>query len=230
MVKALDDVSFSCEKGTVYGIVGPNGSGKTTCLRLIAGIIHPTSGQISVEGISLNTDFDKVREKVGYVSSTAQPYERLTPKEILMFSGRLAGLGKNLESRIEFIINDLGISDFQNRFCGTLSSGMRQRVEIGRALVHNPNVLIFDEPLTGLDIVARRNLIDQFKQLKNSEKILLFSTHIPEELERLCDNILILNRGKLVEQGAVQELKDKYSTNNLENMLLTIIIGGGVKT
>ena len=225
VIKAIDDVSFSCKKGGVYGIIGPNGSGKTTCLRLISGVLHPTSGRVSVEGIDLSKDFDKVRVKVGYVSCTAQPYEQLTPKEILYFCGRLAGLGEHLDSTINSIIDDLGIRDFQDRYCGTLSTGMRQRVVIARALIHNPNILVFDEPLTGLDIITRRNLIDQLHQLKSSDKTLLFSTHIPEEAERLCDIILILNHGKLVEQGAVPELKQKYSTDNLEDMFLAILAG-----
>jgi sodium transport system ATP-binding protein len=221
-VQAVANLSFSCRPGLIYGLVGPNGSGKTTCMRILSGVFNPTSGTVKVAGIDLVDNFDEVRQKVGYVSTTAQPYNHLTPKELLLYCGRLAQVD-NLKESVNSIIKQLGIEEFQNRHCGELSTGMRQRVAIARALIHEPEVLIFDEPTVGLDILARREVLDLLATIKSTDRTMLFSTHIPEEAEKLCDYLLIISKGRLIAEGTPSEVLEKTKTDKLEDAFIKIL-------
>jgi sodium transport system ATP-binding protein len=221
-IQALADLSFSCRPGLTYGLIGPNGSGKTTCLRILSGIFSPTSGTVKVAGIDLANNFDKVRQKVGYVSTTAQSYNHLTPREFLIYCGRLAQVD-NLEGRVSLLIKQLGIKEFQDRHCGELSTGMKQRVAIARALVHEPEVLIFDEPTVGLDILGRREVLDLLATIKSAGRTILFSTHIPEEAEKICDYLLIISKGQLIAEGTPYEILTKSGTDNLEDAFIKFL-------
>jgi sodium transport system ATP-binding protein len=221
-IRALDNLSFSCRPGLICGLIGPNGSGKTTCLRILSGVLRPTSGTVQVAGVDLANDFDKVRQKVGYVSTTARPYNHLTPKEFLLYCGRLAQVA-SLDERVCKLIHELGIEEFQDRHCGELSTGMKQRVAIARALVHEPEVLLFDEPTVGLDILGRRDVLDLLVKLKSASRTIIFSTHIPEEAERLCDYLLIISRGQLLAEGSPSEILMKSGVGNLEDAFIKLL-------
>ena len=221
-IAALDNLSFSCNPGLVYGLIGPNGSGKTTCLRVLSGVIRPTIGMVKVAGIDVVNDFDNVRHKVGYVSSTAQPYNHLTPKEFLLYCGGLARV-KDLDKRVRVLIQQLRIEEFQDRLCGALSTGMKQRVVIAKALVHEPEVLLFDEPTVGLDILSRRDVLDLLVALKSAGRTILYSTHIPEEAERLCDHLMIMLKGQLIAKGSPCDILKKSGASNLEDALINLL-------
>jgi sodium transport system ATP-binding protein len=221
-VQALANVSFSCCPGLIYGLIGPNGAGKTTCLRIVSGLVRPTAGTIKVAGIDLITDPDKVRQKIGYVSTTAQAYSRLTARELLIYCGRLAQT-ENLDEAVDTLIRQMGICEFQDRYCGELSTGMKQRLAIARALVHNPEVLIFDEPTVGLDILARRDVLEMLATLKCAGRTILFSTHIPEEAKKLCDYFLVISGGRLVAEGTFSEVLIMAKAEDLEEALVKIL-------
>jgi sodium transport system ATP-binding protein len=221
-IQALDNLCFSCSPGLIYGLIGPNGSGKTTCLRILSGLIQPTTGTVNVAGVDLMRNFDEVYKRVGYVSSEAQPYNYLTPREFLLYCGRLAQVG-NLHERVDSLMQQLGIDRFQNRLCGALSTGMKQRVAIARAIVHEPEVLIFDEPTAGLDILSRRDVLDMLATHKSAGRTILFSTHSPAEAQALCDCLLIVSNGRIIAKGTTCEILTKSGTDNLEDAFITLL-------
>ena len=217
-VRAVDGVSFECRPGEVLGLLGPNGAGKTTTLRILATILQPTSGSASVAGCDVASDPDGVRRHLGYVSAATGIYERLTGRETLMYYGRLHGMSEDaLIRRAEDVIRFLRMEDFADRLAGRLSSGQRQKVSLARAIVHDPKVLILDEPTANLDIIVARNVLDFVADAKRSGRAILLSTHHFHEVERLCDRVVIVDRGRLVATGTREELLAKTGTTTLED-------------
>jgi len=207
-VIAINDLNFTVNKGEIFGLLGPNGAGKTTTLRIISTILKPTSGDVVVEGVSVSKNPDGIKKIVGFLTGETRLYERLTPRETFYYFGRLYNMKDNeIEERIKNINLILKLEDIMDRRISELSDGMKQKVSIGRTIIHNPEVFILDEPLTGLDIFARRSVAKFIRRSKSEGKTILLSTHVMSEVEELCDSVGFLYKGKLLEVGGKEEIK-----------------------
>jgi sodium transport system ATP-binding protein len=223
-IRAVDNVSFTCQPGKIYGLLGANGAGKTTTLRMLATILEPTDGTAIVYGYDVVDDPEKVRANVGFLSTATALYPRLTAQELVEYFGRLNGLDEaTLKKRVDDIFNRLEMNDFRDRRCDKLSTGMKQKTSIARTLVHDPPVMIFDEPTTGLDVMTARTIINFISDCRERGKAIIFSTHIMSEVERLCDSIGIIHDGKLLAEGTVSELRAKYAEHNIEEIIVKVI-------
>jgi sodium transport system ATP-binding protein len=206
-VKAVDGVSFAVGPGEMVGLLGANGVGKTTTMRLLATLLKPTAGTARIGGCDVVADPLGVRRRLGYLSATTGVPDRLTPREVLASFGRLHGLADDeLEGRVPALLATLGISGSADRPCGRLSTGQRQRVSLGRALVHDPPALVLDEPTSGLDVVGARDLLDLLERLRGEGRAILISTHRLHEIERRCDRFLIIHAGRIVAAGSRAEM------------------------
>src|SRR5215470_1204129 len=223
-VKAVDDVSFVCRPGEIYGLLGANGAGKTTTLRMLATILEPTDGTAVVCGYDVIEQPEKVRAHVGFLSTATALYPRLSAQELVEYFGRLNGLDEaTLKKRVGDIFNRLDMNGFRDRRCDKLSTGMKQKTSIARTLVHDPPVMIFDEPTGGLDVMAARSIVEFIRECRDRGKTVIFSTHIMTEVEKLCDVIGIIQSGKLLAHGTVSELRAKYSEHNLEEIIVKVV-------
>jgi sodium transport system ATP-binding protein len=223
-VRAVNEVSFICKPGQIYGLLGANGAGKTTTLRMLATILEPTSGTARVAGFDLMKDPENVRANVGFLSTATALYGRLTAQEMVEYFGRLYGLDDpTIERRIDQIFTRLEMNDFRDRRCDKLSTGMKQKVSIARTLVHDPPVMIFDEPTLGLDVMAARTIVQFVRECRDHGKTVIFSTHIMSEVEKLCDNIGIIHDGMLLAEGTLTELRQKYGLQDLEDIFVSIV-------
>ena len=221
---AVDNVSFGCEKGEIFGLLGPNGAGKTTTLRMITTILKPTSGTATVNGFDICKESDEVRKQIGFVSADTGLYERLTPREILRYFGRLSKYPlEKLDDRLDAVIAMLQMSAFADSRCEKLSTGMRQKVSIGRAIIHDPPVLIMDEPTTGLDVLTSQMVHELVRKFREMEKCVVFSSHIMSEPEKLCDRIGIIHDGKLLAIGNMEELREQTGKHYLEDIFLDVV-------
>jgi sodium transport system ATP-binding protein len=223
-IRAVENVSFSCKPGQIYGLLGANGAGKTTTLRMLATILEPTDGTAIICGYDVVEQPEKVRSNVGFLSTATALYPRLTAQELVEYFGRLNGLDEStLKKRVDDIFNRLDMNGFRDRRCDKLSTGMKQKTSIARTLVHDPPVMIFDEPTTGLDVMTARTIIGFIADCRDRGKTVIFSTHIMSEVERLCDHIGIIHDGKLLAEGTLAELRAKYSEHNLEEIMFKIV-------
>src|SRR5690242_13451475 len=223
-IRAVDGVSFTCQPGKIYGLLGANGAGKTTTLRMLATILEPTDGTAVVCGFDVVDQPEKVRANVGFLSTATALYPRLTAQELVEYFGRLNGLDEpTLKKRTDDIFNRLDMNGFRDRRCDKLSTGMKQKTSIARTLVHDPPVMIFDEPTTGLDVMTARTIIGFIADCRDRGKTVIFSTHIISEVERLCDHVGIIHGGKLLAEGTVAELRSKYSEHNLEEIIVRVV-------
>jgi sodium transport system ATP-binding protein len=205
-------------------LLGANGAGKTTTLRMLATILEPTEGTAVICGYDVVDDPEKVRANVGFLSTATALYPRLTAQELVEYFGRLNGLDEaTLKSRVDDIFNRLDMNGFRDRRCDKLSTGMKQKTSIARTLVHDPPVMVFDEPTTGLDVMTARTIIGFIADCRDRGKTVIFSTHIMSEVERLCDHVGIIHDGKLLEEGTVPELRTKYSEHNLEEIIVKVV-------
>ncbi len=221
---AVENVSFSCDKGEIYGLLGPNGAGKTTTLRMVTTILKPTAGTATINGFDVVRQAQEARKHLGFVSSDTGLYERLTPREILLYFGRLSKMSDdNLKSRIDELVSLLQMDGFMDSRCEKLSTGMKQKVSIARSIVHDPPVIIMDEPTVGLDVLSSQMLYKFILQCKEAGKCLLFSTHIMSEAEKLCDRIGIIHNGKLLAVGSLDELREKSGMHYLEDIFLSVV-------
>jgi len=207
-VRAVNGVSFTARPGTVFGLLGPNGAGKTTTLRIIATVLRPTEGTARVGGVDVRRDPAGVRRQIGFLSASTGLYDRLNPREMLAYFGTLYGMqGAALEARIDALVDLFEMRDFQDRPCGVLSSGQKQKTSIARALIHDPPVLILDEPTSSLDVLVARTVVERIDALRSSRRTILLSTHIMSEAERLCDEVAFLYRSKIQQNGPREEIK-----------------------
>ena len=223
-IRAVDNVSFTCEPGKIYGILGANGAGKTTTLRMLATILEPTDGTAIIQGFDVVEHPEKVRANVGFLSTATALYPRLSAQEMVEYFGRLNGLDEpTLKKRIDEIFQRLNMNEFRDRRCDKLSTGQKQKTSIARTLVHDPPVMIFDEPTTGLDVMTARTIIGFISDCRDRGKTVIFSTHIMSEVERLCDHIGIIHGGKLLEEGTLTELRAKHNEHNLEEIIVKVV-------
>ncbi len=225
-IRAVDGVSFRCDPGKIYGLLGANGAGKTTTLRMLATILQPTDGSARVAGFDITEQPEQVRAQVGFLSTATALYGRLTARELVEYFGRLNGLnGGALRRRTDELFALLGISDFADRRCDKLSTGMKQKVSIARTLVHDPPVMIFDEPTVGLDVMAARTIVGFIRDCRNRGKTVIFSTHVMSEAEKLCDTIGIIHNGKLLAEGSLSELRARSGLDDLEEIFVRTVEG-----
>jgi len=206
--EAVADLSFAIAPGEIYGLLGPNGAGKTTTLRTLVGILLPTRGRVQVAGVDVVEDPTAVRARLGFLTNTTGLYPRLTGRELLRYFGRLFGLRPDATAaRIETLARALQLDPFFDRRCEALSTGERQRLSIARAVLHDPAVLVLDEPTAGLDVLASRFLRDFVRAERDRGKAVVFSTHYLAEAELLCDRIGLLHRGRLLAEGTPAALR-----------------------
>ena len=223
-IRAVDNVSFVCKPGQIYGLLGANGAGKTTTLRMLATILEPTDGTAVVCGHDVIDDPQKVRANVGFLSAATALYPRLTAQEMVEYFGHLNGLDDStLKKRVDDIFNRLDMNSFRDRRCDKLSTGMKQKTSIARTLIHDPQVMIFDEPTIGLDIMTARTIIGFIRECRERGKTVIFSTHVMSEVEKLCDTIGIIQSGKLLAEGSLAELRARYSETDLEEIFVKIV-------
>lgn len=216
-INAVDTVTFNCKAGEIYGLLGPNGAGKTTTLRLLSTALKPTSGSAEVNGHDIVREADAVRADIGFLSSATGLYRRLTAREMIEYFGELNNLkNEALKRRVDELVELMGIGEFANRKCDKLSTGQKQRVSICRSIVHDPPVMIFDEPAEGLDIIAAEIIVKFIKTCRDQGKCVIFSSHIMREAEELCDRIGIINKGRLITEGTLGDLKKRYDAKDLD--------------
>lgn len=224
---ADNDISFKAKEGTVVGILGPNGAGKTTLLRMIGGILEPTEGTITFDGLSYKNNEIEIKRNISYLSGNTKIYNTFTCYELLKMCADIYGVEK---SKIDFIIkeisNKLNMDDFLYSKIGNLSTGQTQRVNIARCLVHNPKYYILDEATSGLDIISSQIILDFIKEERNKNKTILYSTHYMEEAENICDYVIMINKGEIIKEGTPKDIKKQTNTTNLRDAFFTLI--GGV--
>ena len=224
MVCAVDRMSFSCKPGEIYGLLGANGAGKTTAMRMLATILIPTEGTAMVGGFDVVKEPQKVRMCLGFLSTATALYGRLSAQELVEYFGRLHGLDETtLRRRIGDIFDRLEMNDFRDRRCDNLSTGMKQKVSIARTLVHDPSVMIFDEPTVGLDVIATRTIARFIRECRDAGKTVIFSTHVMREAEKLCDRIGIIHDGKLLAEGTLSELRARFGLQDLEEIFVRVV-------
>lgn len=218
---AVNGVSFEVSPGEVYGLLGPNGAGKTTTLRMILGLLAPTSGRASIAGYHSDVAPEEVKRRVGLVSTSAGLYPHLTVEELLTFFADLYMLKwQTIQEEIERLCELLDISELRSRRCSTLSTGQKQRVNLARALIHRPEVLLMDEPTGGLDVLGSQVIFELIRHLKTEDKAIILSTHRLDEAEHLCDRIGLLHRGSIVSEGTLEELRGQTGCHSLVEMFL----------
>ena len=220
-VRAVDGVDLTCRGGEIVGLLGANGAGKTTALRMLSTILRPTSGQAWVVGHEVREAPERVRENLGFYSASTALYPKITPRETLRFFARVNRFPrKQVDERVEELIESFGIQDFADSRVEKLSSGMKQKVSIARTVAHDPPVLIFDEPTVALDVLNAIELRRIIGKLRDRGKAILFSTHIMSEAEQLCDRIAIIHHGRILATGTLQELREATGHHYLEEIFV----------
>ncbi len=206
-VVAVSDVSFTALPGRVMALLGPNGAGKTTTLRMLATILTPTSGTAVIDGLDVREEPLMVRRRLGYISGDTGVYERMTAREMVMYFGRLHQLGeREIRTRVEEIIEMLDMGSFADRMAGTYSAGQKQKLSIARTIIHDPPVLVFDEPTANLDVLVSRTVIDFLTDSKARGKCVVLSTHVLSEADRLADDVAIIHQGRILARGTKEEV------------------------
>jgi sodium transport system ATP-binding protein len=220
-VLAVAGLDLTVHAGEVLGLLGPNGAGKTTTLRMLAGILPPSEGRITLNGLDIRERPLDAKQRIGFLSGDTQLYQRLTPREVLAYFGRLYSMEEaRLAARIEALIHDLEMASFASRPCATLSAGQKQRANIARAFLHEPDLLILDEPTTALDVLSGRFIVEAIRGRRAAGKAILFSTHIMSEAEYLCDRITLMHEGRAVDSGTLTELLARTGAHNLTDAFL----------
>lgn len=228
-VTALKHVSLHIQEGEVLGLLGENGAGKTTLLRSIATLMEPSSGSIKVASFDTVKQSAEVKKRLGVLfGSETGLYERLTARENLEYFASLYGLGKHeTKVRIEKLAKMFGMRDYLDRKVGGFSKGMRQKVAIARTILHDPDIVLFDEPTTGLDITSSNVFRQLVHQLKHEGKTIIFSSHIVEEVTMLCDRVAMIHKGELVYEGTLEKLYEEEGSNDLNYIFMSKLVRGG---
>lgn len=224
VVKAVDGISIEAHPGRVFGLLGVNGAGKTTMLRMLSTVIKPTSGRATVAGYDVVEDAQKVRASIGFMSNSTALYGRLTSLEVLRYFGELYGLqGAKLNQRLDFVVEKLNLHEFKDRLCDKLSTGQKQRVSIARTILNDPPVLFFDEPTSGLDVVTSQSVMEFIEASRDQGKTIVYCTHIMSEVERLCNDVAVIHDGQIKGFGSVNDLKELTGEPNLERAFLHLV-------
>jgi len=223
-VRAVDGISFQVAEGEIFGLLGPNGAGKTTTLRLLATLLEPSAGTARIAGHDILREPGAVRRKIGFLSGDMGLYHRLTPREILTFFGRLNDWnGDRLGRRIDELAAALAMREFLDTKVDKLSTGMRQKTAIARTLLHDPPILILDEPTAGLDVPTARVIEEFIRNGRQAGKCILFSTHVMEEAEFLCDRIAVIHQGRIRALGTMRELTELTGKQRLREIFLALL-------
>ena len=220
-VKAVDGVTFSCQAGEVFGLLGANGAGKTTTLRMLSTVLKPTGGSATIMGYDVLREPEAARESIGFYSASTPLSPRLTGRETLQFFARINQYPpEKLEARVDALVERFGIQEYMNARVEKLSSGMKQKVSIARTIAHDPPVLIFDEPTVGLDVLNALEMVKVIRELRAEGKTIIFSSHIMSEVEKLCDRIAIIHRGHLLAMGTLESLWETTGHHYLEDIFV----------
>ncbi|MCF7891265.1 ATP-binding cassette domain-containing protein [Candidatus Bipolaricaulota bacterium] len=226
-ITAVEKMNLEATSGEVLGILGPNGAGKTTALRMISTILQPTSGTAVVEGQDVRENPLKVRQSIGYLATEMGLYGRLTPRETLTFFARINGLEEGLiKSRIEEVFRILDMEEFQGRKVNNLSTGMKQKLSLARSIIHDPSILIFDEPTQGLDLMTSKTVTDYIQDFTRENKTIILSTHIMHVAEKLCDKVAILFDGEVKAFGGMEQLLKRHDEESLESLFFKVAEDG----
>ena len=223
-ILAVDDVSFNVQPAEVYGLLGPNGAGKTTMMRMILGLLKPDTGYAEINGFRSDQHSDEVKRQVGFVSASAGVYQWLTGREMLSFFAEIYGLSPaQIDVRLSELTSILDLSGFIDQGCSTLSTGQKQRLSLARALIHDPPVMILDEPTLGLDVVGSQVIFDYIDILKERNKGIILCTHRLEQAQRVCTRFGLLHEGKMVLEGTMPELRLKTGRNDLVEIFVDLL-------
>ena len=222
--KAVDDVSFEAKAGEIFGLLGVNGAGKTTTMRMLATMLSPSGGDAELCGHSIRQAPEQVRRNIGFMSTATSLYGRLTAREMVRYFGQLNGLDKQrMEVRIDELFTLFDMHDFADARCDKLSTGMKQKVSIVRTVLHDPPVMIFDEPTAGLDVLTSRTIVDFVRQCREQGKCVLFSTHIMQEVEKLCDRVGVIHDGRLLACEDTETLKARAESGVIEDAFVALV-------
>lgn len=223
-VRAVDDISLTCQAGRVFSLLGPNGAGKTTTLRMIATILQPTSGRIKVAGYDVVEEAPQVRSNIGFLTGSTGLYDRLTPNELVQYFADLYAVpATDFKERKERLFDLLDMNDFAKKRIGQLSTGMKQKISIVRTMIHDPKVVIFDEPTSGLDVITAENIIQLIRNCKEEGKTVIFSSHIMSEVDLLCDDLAIIHKGKILYQSTMEAFRQQMQADNLTKEFIRIV-------
>lgn len=223
---AANDISFRVQPGQIYGLLGANGAGKTTTLRLLATLLQPTRGTAAVAGFDVVRDAQSVRANVGFLAASTALYGRLTAREMITYFGRLNGMADPaIRARIKQLSAELDMDEFLDRRCDKFSTGMKQKTSIARTLVHDPAVMIFDEPTLGLDVMTARAIVRFVRDCRARGKTVIYSTHVMSEVEKLCDVIGIIHDGRLLAEGTLAELRARHHEQEMEEIFVKVVGG-----
>ena len=226
VISAVNDVSFTCAPGRIYGLLGANGAGKTTTLRLLATLLQPTSGSATLAGHDVVKDPQQVRANVGFLAASTALYGRLTAREMIRYFGELNGLSvADIGARTKQLADQLDMHEFLDRRCDKFSTGLKQKTSIARTLVHDPAVMIFDEPTLGLDVMAARAIVRFVRECRDRGKTVIYSTHVMSEVEKLCDQIGVIHDGRLLAEGTLEEFRLRYAEQDMEEIFVKIVEG-----
>jgi sodium transport system ATP-binding protein len=223
-IDAVSDVSFTCRPGRVFTLLGPNGAGKTTALRMIATMLKPTGGSITVAGFDVVKEPVQVRKRMGFLTGNTGLYDRLTPDEMVRYYAELHGMdAQAYTKRRDELYTLLGIHEFSGRRIGKLSSGMKQKVSIARTIIHDPEVVVFDEPTAALDVVTSRSIIQLIKSCRELGKTVIFSTHRMGEVSLLSDDLAIIHKGRLIFNGSYKDFQNQMQTPSVEDEFVRLV-------
>lgn len=217
VANAVAGISLTCQPGRIFSLLGPNGAGKTTTLRMIATLMRPTSGSIKVGGYDTQEEPIEARRRIGFLTGSTKLYDRLTPLEVVKFYADVYGVDKiTFDRRVDELFTTLDMNEFAKKRIGKLSTGMTQKVSIARTMIHNPEVVVFDEPTTGLDVITSRTIIEMIRRCRDEGKTVIFSTHIMGEVNLLSDDLAIIHKGKLCYSGTYGAFKEGSQSDSLE--------------
>ena len=224
VVHAVRGISFTCAAGEVVGLLGPNGAGKTTTLRMLATVLKPSSGRASINGHDIETESLEVRKDLGFLTGGTGLYGRLTPVEVFRFFGRLHEVpDSDIETRTANLVALFDMDSYNNSHCDKLSTGQKQRVNLARTLLHDPPVIILDEPTAGLDIISSKTILDFIRDARSRGKCILFSTHYMTEAEILCDRIAVIHDGRILALDTLENLKSSTGRGSLVDVFFFLV-------
>lgn len=222
---ALDNINIEIKEGEIFGLLGENGAGKTTMLRILSTVMEPTSGTVIVDNNDIQKEPEKVRGSIGILfGGETGLYDRLTARENIEYFARLNEVDEDkIEENIKKLSDEFGMNEYIDKKSGGFSKGMKQKVSFARSIVHNPKIMLLDEPTSGLDVTAIEEVHKFIKKCKEEEKTIIFSSHTMSEVEKLCDRVAIIHKGKIIDVGTIEELKSKYNTSDLTKLFTKLV-------